>query len=121
MKEFDFTQAGKKMPYTVPDGFFDEAKRQALETAARTRQQRRPVFASVTVRRIAVAASIAAIAAGAWFGLRPAEESTDSLMARYEQLLATIDIEEAEDLAMFYDDWQDIFEYDEEFFMSDEF
>ena len=31
MKQFDFEQVGKRMPYSVPDGFFDKLEENVME------------------------------------------------------------------------------------------
>jgi len=32
MKQFDFNQVGKRMPYTVPDGFFDKFEEDVMQS-----------------------------------------------------------------------------------------
>lgn len=32
-KNFDFNKIGKRMPYTVPEGFFDEMERDIMQQA----------------------------------------------------------------------------------------
>lgn len=58
-KDFDFDRVGKRMPYRVPDGFFDEMeaniRREVLQRPARPARQR------VVGRRAAI--WIAAVAA----------------------------------------------------------
>ena len=47
----------KEMPYTVPEGFFDEVRTNALEGAAMIRTRRRTVFGGV-----GIAAALLAVA-----------------------------------------------------------
>ena len=115
-KEFDFSQVGKRMPYTVPEGFMDEARREARAIA---QQRRKPSFRAVFARSVAVAAAVAVIVGGLWIGLRP--DRNERLLRQYDELLAMADIEDLEDLAAYYDD--DLYEFidDEEMTLFDEF
>ena len=63
-KIFDFEQVGKRMPYTVPDGFFDKMEEDVmLDVKAETAQPKRRKKArtiKIAIRSaIAVAATIA--------------------------------------------------------------
>lgn len=57
MDSYDLHKIGKKMPYRVPDTFFDDVENRIL-AEARTRRSRRNV-ARIILRSIAAAAAIA--------------------------------------------------------------
>lgn len=42
---FDFKQIGKRMPYRVPDGFFQEMERNVLDAVAEKAAERKPAMA----------------------------------------------------------------------------
>lgn len=121
--DFDFSTAGKKMPYGVPDGFFDDAERQARALARTSRKPSRR-FGDVYLKAVpAAAACIAAVAAGVWL-LRQngahTELGTDLPTSEYifaetlnsmtyEEIMRNADTEELEYLAMAY---ADIFDED---------
>lgn len=87
MKKFDFDNVGKRMPYNVPDGFFDEARKRACAITGDGRQARKP---QVLRRAAAIAAAAAVIIGAAVIGLhlrgeRPAAADPQQL---YLSLLA---------------------------------
>ena len=55
MKEFDFNEIGKRMPYEVEDGFFDKLRDDVLKTA----KKRRGFALSIGISSSAVAAAAA--------------------------------------------------------------
>ncbi len=57
MKEFDFNEAGRRMPYSVPEGFFDEAKHNAYAAIADSATRNRPQIMRSTMA-IASAATV---------------------------------------------------------------
>ena len=63
-QNYDFSKIGKQMPYTVPDGFFDELEENVMkdlkESSAPAGESRKARIVRMTVRAvIAVAACIA--------------------------------------------------------------
>lgn len=92
MNDLRFDDMGKKMPYTVPEGFFDEAKRRARGIASAERRTS-PLRA---IAGWAVAASIAAAAVGTALymaGARPDEQFAATAEARYADLLTSASTE----------------------------
>lgn len=68
-KESEFWESGKKMPYSVPDGFFEGITGKTLEEAHRREKIRHK---KITIwRTLSVAASIAALLAIGYFLLSP--------------------------------------------------
>lgn len=111
--DFDFTQAGKKMPYTVPDGFFEDAERLARKAARKTAKPAHG-FRHLYLKPALAAAGIAALAAGMW--LLPANRAEQDLtnnedFLSYDYLLQNADTEELEYIALAYADV-----FDDEFF-----
>ena len=94
MKEFDFDSVGKRMPYALPEGFFEQAKREAVTIATRGEQQRRPLFFKVA---IAAAVVLAVCGAAVWF------ENFNSPENRYERMLAELSSEVLWEYACEYD------------------
>ena len=64
MKEFDFEQVGKRMPYSVPDGFFDKIEADVMQEVSKGAAQPK---SRKQVLRIALRAAMAAAAAVALF------------------------------------------------------
>lgn len=64
-KNFDFNKIGKRMPYTVPDGFFDELEQNVMLKAGigqtETVRRKRPLM------RVVITALTSAVAAVALF------------------------------------------------------
>lgn len=57
--QFDFDQVGKKVPYRVPEGFFEEMQREVL---TRTLPHRRPrPYVRIVSALLGVAAVVAAV------------------------------------------------------------
>lgn len=87
---FDFDKTGKRMPYTVPDGFFDELERNVRrQTAPRptTSAKRKPLFRHVAM--LAAASAAAAIALPMVFSYRPAPQPAYT-MENVEQAFADL-------------------------------
>lgn len=61
-QNYDFNSVGKKMPYTVPDGFFDQ-----LEENVMNEVKAQPARKKATVLRMAIRAAIAIAACIALF------------------------------------------------------
>ena len=58
-KQFDFSQVGKKMPYTVPDGYFDQMERE-VTARVKARLANRSKRKTLVLRWALYAASVAA-------------------------------------------------------------
>ncbi|MBP5714162.1 MAG: hypothetical protein J6X07_05635 [Prevotella sp.] len=61
-QNYDFNSVGKKMPYTVPDGFFDQLEEQVMnEVKAEPAKEKKPMKAvRIAIRTLlAVAACVA--------------------------------------------------------------
>lgn len=56
-KQFDFDNVGKRMPYNVPDGFFDEMTQKLMAQAAQTKQ---PILHKRPVRLLLISLAAAA-------------------------------------------------------------
>lgn len=69
MKQFDFEQVGKRMPYTVPDGFFDKLEADVMEKARGQRNDVRRGSSNKNALRIAMCAVLAVAASVALFFL----------------------------------------------------
>ena len=94
MKEFDFNSVGKRMPYSVPEEFFEVAKAQAKDRAIRGSRVFRPIIYKVAIA--AVAAVLAVCGATVCF------ELYNSPDRQYERLLAEISTDVLWDYACEY-------------------
>ena len=104
MKEFNFSEVGKRMPYEVPEGFFNEARRKASEIAVEHR-----TGANVWVRRSMTTAAAIALVSASLFGVYA---SKNKLTIKFEQFISQAEDETLEDMAAGYAaDYQDITEY----------
>ena len=66
--KFDFDQAGKRMPYSTPEGFFKEMEANILEQVkddkpkpVRVQPKKRPLIRGIWAAAMAVAASVAVL------------------------------------------------------------
>ena len=85
MKEFDFENVGQRIPYGVPEGFFEGAKQRAKAIASSSQDAVYNGFAPI-FSRVAIAAAVAlAIFGAAWWSY-----DYNSLERRHERLLADI-------------------------------
>lgn len=61
---FDFNKTGKRMPYTVPDGFFDKMEENILKEVGKEpviHIKRKPAYLRVAMRSIAAIAAVVAV------------------------------------------------------------
>jgi hypothetical protein len=102
MKEFDFKSVGKRMPYNVPEGFFDVAKEQAKCVALAGAGAKRPAIYKYAV---AVAAVVMACGVVLWL------DDYLSPQRQYDRLLAEVSTEVLWDYTCEYsiDNESDIF------------
>lgn len=97
---FDFKQIGKQMPYCVPDGFFQEMKRNVLDAVVEKATERKPamterkplqakrfVFTCLAKYAAAVAASVVVLlAVNAKFFYVAAPTDMQDVEAAFDQL-----------------------------------
>lgn len=97
---FDFKQIGKQMPYCVPDGFFQEMKRNVLDAVVEKATERKPamterkplqakrfVFTRLAKYAAAVAASVVVLlAVNAKFFYVAAPTDMQDVEAAFDQL-----------------------------------
>lgn len=103
-KQFDFNQIGKKMPYTVPDGFFDDFEKAvttATETLTKTTRQRRHTPVRILVHALTATAAVVAILAMT-HALSPT--LTPQPTITLEQAFANLDVSDQEYLLDTYSD-----------------
>ena len=106
MKEFDFENVGKRMPYSVPEGFFEGAKQRAKAIASSSQDAVHHGFTPI-FSRVAIAAAVAlAIFGAAWWSY-----DYNSLERRHERLLADISTDLLMELVSEYDPIADEVEY----------
>lgn len=84
MKEFDFNNVGKRMPYRVPEGFFEQAKQRAKSIGEAGGSMRSNMGRMVA--RVAVAAAVGLAVCGTALWL----EDFASPESRYERMLAEV-------------------------------
>ena len=98
MKDFDFDNIGKQMPYRVPAGFFDEAKQRAVSVCGEHAVTGRKVI----LRRTAAIVSAAAVLIGAAIvGIRllDARHTAVDPEQYYASLLSEVSDDTLEELA----------------------
>lgn len=78
--ESEFQKVGKKMPYSVPEGFFDQITGKTLDEARQREKIRRKTV--LMWRSVAVAASLAALFALGYLVLSPLSEKNIEQTAR---------------------------------------
>lgn len=83
MKEFDFNSVGKRLPYSVPEEFFSQAKAQAKANAVTAKREvgYRPIIYKVA---IAAATLLTICGAAMWV------EQYNSPEKQYERLLSEV-------------------------------
>ena len=80
MKEFNFDNVGKRLPYSVPEQFFEGAKRRALSATTAVEKDRRGIFYRVA---IAAAVVVAVCGTAVWLEVyRSPERQYDRLLAQ---------------------------------------
>lgn len=96
MKGFDFNEVGKRLPYSVPEGFFDEARRNAKAVGMKPQASRNNAVLYWSFAAAAVAVLVVSSFLGVFTG------SEQILMHRYDTLLAKASTEEVVDIAAGY-------------------
>ena len=61
MKQFDFEQIGKRMPYSVPDGFFDKLEADVMNEVRGKKEEEKNGTIRKTALRVALAAAACVI------------------------------------------------------------
>lgn len=95
MKDFEFNDVGKRLPYSVSEDFFDNARRNAKAVGMKPARSRNHLL-----RVSLVTATVAVFAICTFIGVYANKKRT--LMFRYEQLLERATDEELADLASGY-------------------
>lgn len=95
MKDFEFNDVGKRLPYSVSEDFFDNARRNAKAVGMKPARSRNHL-----VRVSLVTATVAMFAICTFIGVYANKKRT--LMFRYEQLLERATDEELVDMAAGY-------------------
>ena len=86
-KEFDFDNIGKQMPYTTPDGFFDQLEEDIWKEVKNDCQKEKPAKMRILMRSmIAVAASIALLLVVNMNLSQPASASINDVDQAFSQL-----------------------------------
>lgn len=93
MKQFDFEQVGKRMPYNVPDEFFDKFEENVMEDVRGQKDDVREGVNRNKAMRIALRAAIAVAAALALFFI------VRATLLQSEPVLASADDFESVELA----------------------
>lgn len=93
MKQFDFEQVGKRMPYNVPDEFFDKFEEDVMEDVRGQKDDVREGVNRNKAMRIALRAAIAVAAALALFFV------VRATLLQSEPVLASADDFESVELA----------------------
>ena len=94
MKEVDFDSVGKRLPYSIPEGFIESAKSRALTISARDKRSGMRIL-----YRVAIAAAVVLAVCGAAVWL----EGYTSPESRYERMLADVSSEVLWEYACEYD------------------
>jgi len=108
-KTFDFEQIGKRMPYTVPDGFFEQMEQNVLAAA-------KPAKKGRTVRMIVRAAIAAAAVVAVCFALttkNPGAATPADSFALVEQAYSNLSADDQNYLMQLYQDDLLLAEYEE--------
>lgn len=95
MKDFEFNDVGKRLPYSVSEEFFDNARRNAKAVGMRPARSRNHL-----VRMSLATAAVAMFAVCTFIGVYANKKRV--LMFRYEQLLERAADEELADMASGY-------------------
>ena len=95
MKQFDFEQVGKRMPYNVPDEFFDKFEENVMEDVRGQKDDVREGVNRNKAMRIALRAAIAVAAALALFFV------VRATLLQSEPVLASADDFESVELAFY--------------------
>lgn len=102
MKDFEFNDVGKRLPYSVSEDFFDNARRNAKAVGMKPARSRDRLL------RVSLATTVVAMLAICTFvGVYAGKKRV--LMFRYEQLLERATDEELADMASGYaEDFEEI-------------
>jgi hypothetical protein len=111
-KQFDFSQVGKRMSYTVPEGFFDEMEKNVMAEIKADKPQKKARTIKIAVRTmIAAAAAIALFLVVTRQQPKDASVSQD-YFAYVELAYNNLSSEDQEYLQEIYE--EDVFLYNEE-------
>ena len=115
-KTFDFEQVGKKMPYNVPDGFFDQLEQNVMaEITADNTATEKPKVKARTVKMTFRIILTAAAAVALFFVVTknlPSDNTQTDTFAKVELAYNNLSPEDQEYLMEIYE--EDVFMIDEE-------
>lgn len=122
-KQFDFGQVGKRMPYNVPDGFFDQLEQNVMaEVKADDTATEKPKQKARTVK-MAIRTILAAAAAVALFFVvtknLPTSESQTDTFEFVELAYNNLSTEDQEFLMEVYEEDEFINDNNEEYYDED--
>ena len=122
-KQFDFEQVGKRMPYNVPDGFFDQLEQNVMaEVKADDTATEKPKQKARTVK-MAIRTILAAAAAVALFFVvtknLPTSESQTDTFEFVELAYNNLSTEDQEFLMEVYEEDEFINDNNEEYYDED--
>ena len=115
-KQFDFEQIGKRMPYNVPDGFFDQLEQNVmaevqLDNAATEKPKQKARTVKMATRTILAAAAAVALFFVVTKNL-PSDNTQTDTFAKVELAYNNLSPEDQEYLMEIYE--EDVFMIDEE-------
>lgn len=92
-EEFNFNRIGKRMPYNVPEGFFDDMERKVWETVRTETQRSRPIRRRCLWYSISGCFAAAGITLLLVFNSMPVRQDTDGF-ERFEQAFSKLSSED---------------------------
>lgn len=111
-KEFDFEQVGKRMPYSVPDGFFDKMEEKVMAEVAQTNSKkegaRKGMWGGIF---LAIAASVVLLLVVKHHNM-PAEEAQPYSFDNVELAYNNLSSDDQQFLMEIYED-DEMFNYEE--------
>jgi len=107
MKQFDFEQVGKRMPYAVPDGFFDKLEADVMQKVNKTAS---PSNSREKTLRIALRTAMAfAASVVLFFSIKPVLPKNEAVdFESVELAFNNLSTEDQDYLLLVYEDEQDL-------------
>lgn len=107
MEQFDFNDVGKRVPYRVPDGFFNSMEGKIMQQVADIPMEEAPAHGKSRVkilwRTLISTAAVAAIVIGLWVVFHP-KDSAAADFAAVEKAFDQLSPEDQEFLLQVYED-----------------
>lgn len=105
-KDFDFDKVGKRMPYTVPDVFFDQLEEDILQ---KTQSVAMPISTQKNSRKLRLwiqsMVAVAAVITLIWVGIARLFQSSPEKLPDVEQVFANLSTDDQDYmLSVFQDD-----------------